>query len=80
MVVLLTSQQLYEFANELDQIKKEKEKLQEELNNQKFKEVYFNLTNTVQDRRILSFFGSELKRDLNDIRTNYIMKVLVLRY
>ena len=30
---------MYEIANELDKIKKEKEKLQEELNNQKFKEV-----------------------------------------
>ena len=35
----LFSKQMYEIANELDKIKKEKEKLQEELNNQKFKEV-----------------------------------------
>ena len=35
------SQQIYEIANELDRVNKEKDKLQEELNNQKFKEVGF---------------------------------------
>jgi hypothetical protein len=30
---------LYEIANELEKVKKEKENIKEELNNQKFKEV-----------------------------------------
>jgi hypothetical protein len=30
---------LYEIANELERVKKEKENIKEELNNQKFKEV-----------------------------------------
>jgi hypothetical protein len=30
---------LYEIANELEKVKREKEKIKEELNNQKFKEV-----------------------------------------
>lgn len=37
---LSPNQQIYEIANELDRVNKEKDKLQEELNNQKFKEKF----------------------------------------